>query len=164
MTVSKANVFTHDLAHGSVLLVDDEPTLRRICRRQLTAAGFEVVEAANGRIALELTRTRHFDVVVSDVRMPDMGGFELVDLLSLEAPALPVVLVSGCSDFDGVQAARDYGVVDCLVKPVALDELLRCISLALGSGHGGVEVADGEPRESETRLLLPANAKRAFVA
>ena len=165
MTVSNDDSFGPATpAPGSVLLVDDEPMLRRIYRRQLTAAGFEVVEAANGRIALELTRVREFDVVVSDIRMPDMGGLELVERLSLEAPGLPVVLVSGCSDFGSAQAARDYGAIDCLAKPVRLSELLRCVSLAIGQRRGFVEPANAEPRDSETRLVVPLGAKRAFVA
>jgi two-component system, NtrC family, C4-dicarboxylate transport response regulator DctD len=149
-------------ALGRVLLVDDEPELRRVSCRQLTKAGFDVTEAANGLIALELVRTQKFDVVVSDMRMPDMGGLELVDRLSAEAPELPVVLVSGYSGFADVETARAYGVVDCLEKPVALKALIGSVSLAVGIHRGFLKHPEA-PRESETRLAVPALNRSATV-
>jgi|SRR4051812_30343186 DNA-binding NtrC family response regulator len=149
-------------ALGRVLFVDDEPELRRITCRQLRKAGFDVIEAANGRLALELARAEGFDVVVSDMRMPDMGGLELVDCLALEAPELPVVLVSGCSGFADAETARAYGVLDCLEKPVDLRELVRVVSLAVGIRRGLLRRPEA-PRESETRLALPSPERNAKV-
>jgi len=140
-------------ALGKVLLVDDEPELRRVVRRYLVKAGFEVSEAPNGRIALELALQGDLDVVVSDVRMPDMGGLELVEHLSEQAPELPVVLVSGCSGFTDAETARAYGVVACLAKPVDLNQLVASVSLAVGIRRGFLKRVD-VPRDSETRLVV----------
>src|SRR5687768_12323286 len=83
---------------GRVLLVDDQPELRRLFYRTLTKAGHLVAMAANGRMAVELVAQRSFDVVISDVRMPDMGGVELLQALHAQDPDLPVLLVSGSPD------------------------------------------------------------------
>jgi len=140
-------------ALGKVLLVDDEPELRRVVRRHLIKAGFEVLEAPNGRVALELALQGELDVVVSDVRMPDMGGLELVERLSEQAPELPVVLVSGCSGFADAGTALAYGVVGCLAKPVDLDQLIASVSFAVGIRRGLLKRVD-VPRDSETRLAV----------
>src|SRR4051794_19146152 len=80
---------------GRVLLVDDQPELRRLFRRSLSRVGYAVVEAWNGRVAVELSQLQHFDVVISDVPMPDMSGIELLEALREIDPDLPVVLTSG---------------------------------------------------------------------
>jgi CheY-like chemotaxis protein len=79
---------------GRVLLVDDQPELRRLFQRALTKAGHTVVAVENGRKAVQSVAEQSFDVVISDVRMPDMGGVELLRALHAEDPDLPVLLVS----------------------------------------------------------------------
>src|SRR6187551_871888 len=94
---------------GRVLVVEDEPELRRLVRRSLMRLGHEVIEALDGRAALELAREQHFDVVVSDVGMPDLTGMELLERLRSECPDLPVVLVSGSSDVASAERAKQCG-------------------------------------------------------
>ena len=142
---------------GRVLLVDDEPELRRIFRRSLVRAGFEVTEAAGGATALELARSGRFDVVISDVRMAGGTGLELLDQLALEMPELPVVLVSGSNGFLDAATARGYGAFDYLQKPVALADLhtLAASGVAAHRERAGVTERE-EPRESGTRLIAAA--------
>lgn len=104
---------------GRVLLVDDEPELRRLLHRTLSRAGFEVVDAENGRVALDTVRTQRFDVVISDVRMPCMGGIELLERLQLEEPELPVVLISGSLELTD-RGAEELGAFDFIAKPIHL--------------------------------------------
>ena len=139
---------------GRVLLVDDEPELRRVFRRSLVKAGFEVVEATCGVKALELVRSGAFDVVISDVRMAGGTGLELLDQLGLEAPDLPVVLVSGSNGFVNAATARGYGAFDYLQKPVALSDL-RALAESGVAAHRQRQGASDyeEPRESGTRLI-----------
>jgi DNA-binding NtrC family response regulator len=106
-----------------VLLVDDEPELRRLLHRTLSRAGFEVVDAENGRVALEAARLTRFDAVISDVRMPCMGGMELLERLQLEAPGLPVVLISGSLELTDREGAIALGAFDFLPKPIQLTEV-----------------------------------------
>jgi CheY-like chemotaxis protein len=118
----------------SVLVVDDEPSVRRFASRVLREAGYGVEEAADGMAALSIIRSgvAGFDAVVSDIVMPGMNGVELLQSLSLERPRLPVILMSG---YGGEQFNRRGIVSPCgvLAKPFKPDLLLaevrRCIAL-----------------------------------
>jgi len=104
-----------------VLLVDDHPEVRRVVRRNLVRAGHFVVEAWNGRVAVELAREITFDLVISDLRMPDMSGIELLEVLHAHDPDLPVVLTSGSLDPLSHDEARELGVFAYLPKPVPFE-------------------------------------------
>lgn len=142
-----------ETGRGRVLVVEDEPELRRLVRRSLVRFGHEVAEALNGRDALRLMRERDFDVVVSDVRMPDIGGLDLVEQLSAEHPDVSVVLVSGAPDLVTARRAKEYGVVDYLMKPVS-SSLLRSVVWRGVVRHRERlrEQQAGEVRESGERL------------
>ncbi len=110
---------------GRVLLVDDQDELRQLLRRALLKDRHEVVSASNGRAAVQLAKNSRFDVVISDVCMPDMGGVELLRELHEHDVDLPVLLVSGSPDLDTAMKAVEYGAFEYLVKPVALDKLRK---------------------------------------
>lgn len=124
----------------SVLVVDDEPAVRRYASRVLREAGFGVEEAADGLEALARIRSRIVepDAVLSDIVMPRMNGIELLQSLSLERPRLPVILMSGY----GTDQLADRGIVSpcgVLAKPFPAEALVaevrRCLSLE-ASGPG----------------------------
>ncbi len=141
---------------NKLLLVDDEPELRRVFRRALTRAGFDVVEAADGQVALELSRQLKFELVVSDVCMPQMGGLQLLERLVLEAPDLPVLFVSGSTNFMDVSTAIACGAFDFLQKPVDLAELRACAARGVEEHRRRVASGAISLRESESRLLTAA--------
>jgi two-component system cell cycle sensor histidine kinase/response regulator CckA len=127
-------------AGESVLVVDDEASVRRFAVRVLREAGYAVNEAADGMDALALLRSGSVepDAVLSDIVMPRMSGVELLQSLSLEFPRLPVILMSGY----GIDQLARRGIVSpcgVLAKPFPPDRLLaevrRCISLE-ASGPG----------------------------
>jgi CheY-like chemotaxis protein len=117
-----------------VLVVDDEPTLRRLMRRALAGIGLDVVEAANGLEALERFQTHEVVAVVSDVRMPVMNGLELVEQLQHRAPGVPIVLVSGSEEVRTRAGAQAVGAFDFLAKPFDLFEL-GCRVLSAVAAH-----------------------------
>ena len=124
----------------SILVVDDEPTVRRFASRVLREAGYGVTEAVDGLDALSVIRSGivELGVVVSDIVMPRMNGVELLRSLALERPRLPVILMSG---YDLNQLSRLGIVSPCgvLSKPFPPERLLaevrRCIALE-ASGPG----------------------------
>jgi CheY-like chemotaxis protein len=118
-------------APGRVLLVDDQDELRQLYRRTLLKDGHEIVTASNGRAAVEVAQQSRFDVVISDVRMPDMGGIELLQQLHERDPDLPVLLVSGSPDLDTAMKAVQFGAIEYLVKPVAFDKLRASAARAI---------------------------------
>jgi DNA-binding NtrC family response regulator len=146
---------------GRVLLVDDQPELRRLFRRSLSKAGFEVVEAWDGRVAIELLQQSSFDVVISDVRMPDMSGIELLKSLYEIDPELPVVLTSGSPDSDTESDASEFGAFAYLVKPVAFDTMRDTAERAVLLRRARKEARElFEPYASVERLRVPRPPER----
>jgi CheY-like chemotaxis protein len=116
-----------------VLIVDDEPMLRSVIQDFLGVLGFpEPLMAGNGLEALEVIRSNHVDVAVSDIRMPEMELEELLKIVQREFPQLIVIATSGYSDFDRAYDIISKGAHDFLGKPLNLDILevsLRWVSL-----------------------------------
>lgn len=118
-----------------VLVVDDEELVRRPIRLTLTDAGFRVVEAENGRVALGLVEQMNgeIDVVLSDVRMPEMTGWELADALLDRYPSVPVILMSGYAS-ELTDASISNGTLSLLAKPfgsAALTAKIRAVLPAI---------------------------------
>jgi two-component system cell cycle sensor histidine kinase/response regulator CckA len=114
---------------ATVLLVEDEEIVRAVVREVLETAGYTVVAAHNGRLALEVCAERGggVDLVLSDVVMPEVGGIELAELLRESYPDLSVVLMSGYPERDGDVA----GGIRWLQKPFSHSELLHEVAAAL---------------------------------
>jgi len=142
---------------GRILLVDDQPELRRLFRRSLGRAGYEVLEASNAAAAIELAREHHFDVVISDMGMPDLSGLELLHALQTLDPDLPVVLVSGSLDGAGEMSAVHCGAFAYLMKPVSFDAIHDNVSQAIELRRARAEMrAHFEPYASVERLRVPS--------
>lgn len=137
-----------------MLLVDDQPEVRRVVRRNLTKAGFVVVEAWNGRIAIDLARESTFDLVISDVRMPDMDGLDLLTALHQYDPDLPVVLTSGSPGPPSVVQTRMMGAFAFLEKPVPFDTMRETARRAVERRRGNAEQEPFEPFASLERLKV----------
>jgi len=118
---------------GSVLLVEDEASVRRLSRRALEGAGFRVLEAEDGRRALQLIADTRPDVVVSDIVMPGMSGLELADRIAERYPEVPVLFVSGYAD-EAVESrpVRSAGR-DLLWKPFRPQQLVERVRQLLES-------------------------------
>jgi DNA-binding response OmpR family regulator len=111
---------------SSILVVEDEGMMRKIVGRQLTAAGCDVVYAANGEEALAKLNEALPDLVLSDVNMPRMDGFELLTRIRAQATtkALPVILLTGRGDTEDVVAGMGLGADDYMIKPFLLAEFM----------------------------------------
>ena len=115
---------------GRVLVVDDEPQIRRVLRSALAARGYEVQDAPSGEDALESLRHSRFDLVLLDVNMPGMGGIQACREIRAGSAAAIIMLTVSDSEEDKV-AALDAGADDYVTKPFGMPELLARIRAAL---------------------------------
>jgi two-component system response regulator AtoC len=116
-----------------VLVVDDDPDLRAFVRLALEAAGYDVEVAANGREALQFFADNPPDVVVTDIFMPEMDGFELIMKLKGYEPRVPIIAISGGGRFRDPSIARPaiaLGAVEMLVKPFDRSAIVAAVRRA----------------------------------
>ena len=115
----------------TVLLIDDESVLRQAVALTLTRSGHSVSEAADGRVAIDLLNERPFDVVVTDLHMPENDGMEVVRLAQSLSPRPAIIVMSGqIAELDGAELLHLFGLGAnaVLAKPFAKRELLACIA------------------------------------
>jgi putative two-component system response regulator len=118
-------------APPSVLVVDDEVELARVVARGLTHAGYQVSVAHDGREALALLAERRFDLLLTDINMPQMTGIELQQIARGKDPDLAVILITAAQDTrDAVESMRE-GVFDYVVKPAPLADMTVRVQKAL---------------------------------
>jgi len=125
---------------ASILLIDDDEALRNVTAEILIEAGYTVDDAPDGRSGLELFRTGHHDVVVTDIAMPDMDGLELIMSLSRAAPRPRIIAMSGDSQFSEsvyLPTARQLGVHSTIGKPFRAEMLLQKVAAALAAPAPG---------------------------
>lgn len=113
-----------------ILVIDDEPPIRKLLRMGLTANGYDVIDAPNGKTALELLGTKP-DLVILDLGLPDVGGLDLLRSIRQREQNLPIVVLSSRDDEAGKVAALDLGADDYVTKPFGMDELLARMRAAL---------------------------------
>ncbi|MDH7499998.1 MAG: response regulator, partial [candidate division NC10 bacterium] len=120
---------------GHILVVDDVKALRDAFSRMLSRAGHSVRIAASGREALELFHKEDFDMVITDLGMPDMSGWEVARSVKERKPQVPVILITGWGAQLDDQKAKESGVDLILSKPFTIREILRVASEALAMGN-----------------------------
>jgi two-component system, OmpR family, KDP operon response regulator KdpE len=113
-----------------VLVVDDEPPIRKLLRMGLSANGYQIIEAPNAKVALELLEEKP-DLVILDLGLPDMHGHELLRTIRARNENVPIVVLSSRSDEAGKVEALDLGADDYVTKPFGMDELLARMRAAL---------------------------------
>lgn len=123
------------LSQATILVVDDEVSLRQVLVRQLRSAGYKVLEAGYGMEALVVARTspEPIHLVLSDIRMPGMLGTELAQRLLAEHPSVRVVLMSAHVLDDLTTVTDRRGIVQVLYKPFDGQQMLAVVKLVLGT-------------------------------
>jgi two-component system KDP operon response regulator KdpE len=114
-----------------VLIVDDEPPIRRFLRASLLGNGFQVLEAEDGAEALALVRRNAVNLMVLDLGLPVMDGFEVIRQLREGGSSIPIVILSARADEAGKVKALNMGADDFVTKPFGTEELLARIHAAL---------------------------------
>ncbi|MBR5950602.1 MAG: response regulator transcription factor [Actinomycetaceae bacterium] len=122
---------TTQTPEATLLVVDDEPSIRELLCASLRFAGFTVLTAADGHEALKQQEHTRFDLVVLDIMMPDMDGFEVLRRLREKEPELPVLFLTARDDVTDKIQGLTVGGDDYITKPFSLEELVARIRAVL---------------------------------
>lgn len=115
----------------SVLLVDDEEALRTTLAGELTNEGYSVKEAADGDIAIEILKKEDFDVLLLDIKMPHVDGFEVLKFVKSQHPETKVIMLTAFGDMQNAIQSLKLGACDFASKPYDFHDLLATISRAV---------------------------------
>ncbi|WP_168735380.1 response regulator transcription factor [Cohnella fermenti] len=142
----------------NILLVEDEPKIRQGLRaiiEDVIKSELRIMEADNGRAAFELFRTaERTDLVITDIRMKEMDGLELLRRIKQEQKETPIVVVSGHDEFEYAREALRYGVVDYLLKPIERVELAKVIARIQAEGKEAAPAGDESAEPDKERLVI----------
>jgi DNA-binding NtrC family response regulator len=140
-----------------VLIIDDEPLIRRSMADYLTECGYEASTAADGAEGLAKARSGQFHVVLVDLRMPHVDGLEVITTLHAEQPGLPVIVTSGAGVLNDAVEAMRQGAWDYITKPVQdIDEILVVIERVLERARLVAESDRYQPETEELNRSLEA--------
>lgn len=121
-----------------ILIVDDEEELASTLAERLELRDFEVEVATGGSDALKLVRQRDFNVLIADVKMPGIGGLDLMAAVRRENPEVPVILFTGHGSVAEADRGKRAGAFDYVMKPVDIEALVEKIRNAAARKEGGV--------------------------
>ncbi len=136
-----------------VLLVDDEPAIRRALRTPLQELGFQVVEASRGEEALHLARAESFDAVLLDMNMPGIGGMQTLIRLRIFAPRLPILMLTVRDAEPDKVEALENGADDYITKPFSIRECLARVRSAVRRAQAPERAEDAPITIGEIQIL-----------
>ena len=116
---------------SKILIVEDDKELRELFGRVLMKQGYDIKETSNGKEALEALHQDFYDIVISDIMMPEMDGYELVSTLRKEGNHIPVLMITAKDAFDDMRQGFQSGTDDYMVKPVNVNEMVLRVGALL---------------------------------
>ena len=136
MSESKtAGMFSGRESEGLVLIVDDEPDVRKVVRMTLEKSGYNVVEAEDGEKGIEEIKKGEnsilLNLIITDIRMPNMNGIDVINYYRKQWPSIPIIVLTGFPDLEMATTMLQHGVSDYLVKPVESAKLRASVAKAL---------------------------------
>lgn len=129
-------IFNSELASvrpARILIVDDDEDVRLVLRRMLEQGGYEIAEASHGREALGVMRQRDYDLLITDLIMPEQEGIETIQTFHEQYPAVKIIAISGAYSTDYLRIAKLLGAHEVMQKPLRLESVLATVSRLLGS-------------------------------
>ena len=118
---------------GRILIVDDEKNMRRVLGALVRRDGFETLEASNGIAALEVLAEADVDAILTDLKMPQMNGLELLAEVRRRQPATPVIMLTAHGTIGSAVEALKRGAFDFLTKPFEPDEIRQVVAKAIAT-------------------------------
>ncbi len=117
---------------SKILVVDDEDALRTVLSGELESEGYQVDSAADGDEAIKTVQTKPFDLVLLDIKMPKVDGFEVLKFIKQNYPKMKVIMLTGFADLKNAIESKKLGAEDFVSKPYDLVDLLTTIERVLG--------------------------------
>lgn len=114
-----------------ILVVDDEDALRTVLSSELEGEGYEIATAADGDEAINIVQNKKFDLVLLDIKMPKVDGFEVLKFIKDKIPGLKVIMLTGFADLKNAIESKKLGAEDFVSKPYDLVDLLTTIERVL---------------------------------
>jgi DNA-binding NtrC family response regulator len=151
------------MSRENILVVDDEPDMRDALTAALRREGLCISTAANGVEALEKVQAQTFDLIITDVRMPRMGGLALLQELKRTVAAIPVVMMTGYGRIEDAVEAMKAGAFDYLLKPFSLEDLKAVVTKALTPRHDAARAPVDMSRHEEADYLDTSMVERPVV-
>jgi UDP-3-O-[3-hydroxymyristoyl] N-acetylglucosamine deacetylase len=148
----------------TILVVDDEEKIRDTLRGVLTDEGYEVLEATDGRRALEVLERTRPRLAIVDIWMPEVDGIELVERMRVEAPGMPIIVISGHGTIETAVRVIRLGAFDFLEKPFPLDALLQVVDRALGTSTAACETVGADDVGESTAPAPPRRVTERTIA
>jgi DNA-binding NtrC family response regulator len=130
---------------GKVLVIDDEDIVLKSVNKILSEENYEVDVSSSGRQGIDRAIERSYDVVLSDIRMPDIGGMRVLRDIKRAKPSLAVIMITGYASVQSAVQAMKLGAADYLEKPFTPDQLLKAVASALA-------VAVAQPAEDQALI------------
>ena len=117
---------------ANILVMEDETTVAKGLEMVLSESGYQVALAATGHAAIDSMFTKRFDLMLADLRLPDMNGMDVIKLVKEKWPATEVVVITGYSSIDSAVTSMKLGAYDYLPKPFSEDQIKESVRSALG--------------------------------
>jgi two-component system KDP operon response regulator KdpE len=162
------NTLQENILQGKVLIVDDEPSIRRALHTTFGTLGFDIAEAVTGEQALPLLRSSNFDAVLLDINMPGMGGIEACREIRRQFPRLAVLMLTVRDNEDDKVEALEAGADDYVAKPFPIRELVARVRAAVrrshtSTGNGNAVIAIGDITLDPARRLVQKSGQTVHL-
>lgn len=147
-----------------ILVVDDEPLVAKSCVRILAGRGFDVVSTLSGEDGLNRAMSQPFDLVVTDLKMPDLDGMEIVRTLRRDRPDTQLVIMTGFGTTSTAVEAIKLGVIEYLEKPFTTEQFTDAVGKALAVAESKAPARARTEADAVREVLLAASSDGAFAA
>lgn len=137
-----------------ILIVDDEKIICRGCEKILSEAGFQVASTLSAKHALEMLKEEPFDIVITDLKMPELSGTELLKIIKCDYPEITVIVITGYSTVETAVEAMKLGAFDYLPKPFTSDQAVMVIQKAVERKNLLEEAARGKREVSKAQQIM----------
>ena len=139
---------------AKILVVDDEKVICAGCEKILTEEGYQVKTTLSARKALDILNDEPFDIVITDIKMPEMSGIELLEIIRKDYPEITVIVITGYSTVETAVEAMKLGAFDYLPKPFTSDQVTLVIKRAIERKNLLAETLRGKKEISKAQQII----------